>query len=658
MDYFEKAKTLFTKALHFASNYEYGFGELQSYLVLSLLASDYQQWEDVIHYSKSGLEHKDIAIFNQTHTLQHNLARAYYNLGKYEEAVEVMETEYLSYKEGKFRVELSAINSLSKSAENYLELHELHNNQDYLKKAYANYILASEFFSKLYRGGEYSQKLYELASVITEGLITTALLLDDLEGEVLEQIEINDSDYLWSNFLENHIAKDDHVLKLQMQLDSLKKEEKDYAIALSENKDQEKITDSLRNLLKEVENRVVMTDKEIRDYSRSYYQFSRTDFHLQRFQETLKPDECIVKFTITDENVYVFLITHVSVELLRLNASSESLKKDVIAYTEAIQKLDPNLAEKSHKLYNILIAPLPLEESQKLIVIPNGFLAHLPFEALQSKEGTYLLEKYPVSYSYSLRLFEIQRNLKEDFTGKMLAFAPNYSSQNLADEISQRNSNYVLAGAIQEINQISSIFNSKKFVGEHATKLNFMELSKSYDIIHLAMHAIVDGEDPDKSNLIFENDERLYINELYQMKIPAHLAVLSACNTGIGEIKKGEGVQSLSRAFTYAGVKSTLMSLWAVPDTQTSEIMTHFYAYLKEGKSKNEALQLAKLAYMKNSNEEVLKHPYYWAGFIISGDMMALNTTERISYTGILFGSALIFALLIFMYFKRKRKKV
>lgn len=241
----------------------------------------------------------------------------------------------------------------------------------------------------------------------------------------------------------------------------------------------------------------------------------------------------------------------------------------------------------------------------------------------------------------------------------MLAFAPNYSAQHLSGDISQRNSSYALAGAIQEITQISSIFNSKNYLGKNATKSNFLELSKSYDIIRLAMHAIVDEENPHKSNLIFENDERLYINELFQMKIPAHLAVLSACNTGVGEIKEGEGVQSLSRAFTYAGVKSTLMSLWSIPDTQTSEIMTYFYSYLKEGKTKNEALQLAKLEYIKNSNEEVLKHPYYWAGFILSGDMMALKTTDdTLSYGGILLVAVLISGMLILMYFKRKNKKV
>lgn len=87
--------------------------------------------------------------------------------------------------------------------------------------------------------------------------------------------------------------------------------------------------------------------------------------------------------------------------------------------------------------------------------------------------------------------------------------------------------------------------------------------------------------------------------------------------------------------------------------------MTYFYSYLKEGKTKNEALQLAKLEYIKNSNEEVLKHPYYWAGFILSGDMMALKTTDdTLSYGGILLVAVLISGMLILMYFKRKNKKV
>src|SRR5690554_5651057 len=268
------------------------------------------------------------------------------------------------------------------------------------------------------------------------------------------------------------------------------------------------------------------------------------------------------------------------------------------------------------------------------------------------------IDKHAVSYGYSLKLMHIQNELKGSFNGQLAAFSPDYNldiaqnSQAEDIEILVRNGNYQLAGAKEESSRISSIFNGDLFLGDAATKSNFVENSSDYDMLHLAMHAIIDEENPELSNLIFGNDERLYLNELYKLKIPAHLAVLSACNTGFGKIKSGEGVQSLSRAFTYAGVKSTVMSLWPVPDKQTSEIMTDFYKHLKAGESKSEALRLAKLNYLENTQEAELKHPYYWAGFLINGDVEPLKTaSSQWWYIGI---GAVLLILIFYVASSRK----
>ena len=148
-------------------------------------------------------------------------------------------------------------------------------------------------------------------------------------------------------------------------------------------------------------------------------------------------------------------------------------------------------------------------------------------------------------------------------------------------------------------------------------------------MLHLAMHSNVNNENSEFSNLEFSTDNednKLYISELYNMSFNADLAVLSACNTAVGHLKKGEGLISVSKAFTYAGVPSTVTSLWKVPDKETSKIMVSFYHYLKDGKPKNEALQLAKLNYLNTTNDALLKHPYYWAGFIISGDVSPITS--------------------------------
>ena len=103
------------------------------------------------------------------------------------------------------------------------------------------------------------------------------------------------------------------------------------------------------------------------------------------------------------------------------------------------------------------------------------------------------------------------------------------------------------------------------------------------------------------------------------------MAVLSACNTGFGKLEKGEGVMSMARAFHFSGVPAVVMSLWKVPDRSTKEIMLHFYKYLKEGNSKSVALQKAKLDYLSSTDDMALRHPYYWAGFVINGNTEPLD---------------------------------
>ena len=110
----------------------------------------------------------------------------------------------------------------------------------------------------------------------------------------------------------------------------------------------------------------------------------------------------------------------------------------------------------------------------------------------------------------------------------------------------------------------------------------------------------------------------LFAIELYGMQLKSDLAVLSACETGMGTLHKGEGIMSFSRAFAYAGVPAAIISLWKVPDKATSMIMVKFYTYLKEGHRKDVALQLAKTEFVKEYPQ--MSHPFYWSGFVLTGN--------------------------------------
>src|SRR5690606_519627 len=179
-------------------------------------------------------------------------------------------------------------------------------------------------------------------------------------------------------------------------------------------------------------------------------------------------------------------------------------------------------------------------------------------------------------------------------------------------------------------------------------------------ILHLAMHSTLNSSDPELSNLMFSNseeDHEMYISELYGMNFNSNLAVLSACNTGIGGFQDGGNLVSMHQAFTVAGIPATIASLWDAPDHSTKEIMIAFYKNLQQGHDKASALRQAKLSYLENTNDENLQHPFYWAGFVLSGDESPIQLTAKSSWeASTVMVVLLILALLISLLFFLKRK--
>lgn len=205
---------------------------------------------------------------------------------------------------------------------------------------------------------------------------------------------------------------------------------------------------------------------------------------------------------------------------------------------------------------------------------------------------------------------------------QVLAFAPSKATSSPSVKTA---SLAPLKWNLQEVLSLNNYFNHYTSTGDKATEAAFKEKIKDYPIAHLAMHAIIDDEDPMYSKLLFApskdtlEDGMLHTFELYNMRLNTQMVVLSACNTGSGKLQKGEGVMSLARAFAYAGSPSVVMSHWAVDDKSTAELMKHFYKYLSKGKSKDAALRLAKLDFLKNSSP-IYHHPYYWNNFVVMGD--------------------------------------
>lgn len=659
MENYQKAKKYYQKVTDFTKSQDFDFGEIQSYMMLSMLGVDFKQWDDVVTYSEKALEHPAIESFNQVQTIEHNLGLAYLEIKEYQKAFDVFEKEYEFYLNDS-GVDYYALTNLMESGQAYLDIYEETKNEKFLENAYSNFLLASQIFSKLYRGGEFSPRLAQYSSAINQGLLFSSIRLGKYMEEVVSRIEINNSDYLWSSFLNNSKGPMDEVeLKIQNQLDSLQNRQETLAKRIARKRDRPEILDDYRTELKSTERLFADVQEKLKNEDESFYEFARGEFNLTEVQNNIRENEKIIKYILTKTISFVYVIDKNEVQLMELDTKPDELREIVLTVVNSVKNRSSDFNEESKLLHQALIQPLNLESGVNLVIIPDQFLAYLPFEILMDNEDEFLIKNHAISYGYSLKLMKLQKSLARDNHTRLAAFSPEYNlhiAETSDDEEIQvlvRSGNYKLAGAEDESKRISEFFGGDLYLGKEASKSNFQDKAGGYDILHLAMHAIVNKENSNQSNLIFNNDERLYLEELYQMKIPANLAVLSACDTGFGELVEGEGVQSLSRAFTYAGVKSTVMSLWPVPDKQTSIIMEEFYKQLKAGASKADALKQAKLNYLENVSEEELKHPFYWAGFLISGDADPIKTTGERRWLVI----GWVFMLFIlFMAFARRRK--
>jgi CHAT domain-containing protein len=280
-----------------------------------------------------------------------------------------------------------------------------------------------------------------------------------------------------------------------------------------------------------------------------------------------------------------------------------------------------------------------------MILIPDNVLNYIPFEILTDENERHLLEEFEISYSGSARIFLELRNefFAYDSEHNWVGFAPVYKEDRR------------LSSSEDEIRLIADRMDGDIYLGDQAVTDNFYEINRDYSVLHLAMHAEIDNNNPEYSKLIFA-DTILTSSEISLSQIRTNLAVLSACNTGFGKLEKGEGVMSMARAFHLSGVPSVVMSLWKVPDRETQKIMLYFYDHLLEGDSKSLALKKAKLDYLKETKDPVLRHPYYWAGFVINGNTQSLDVNKESThiFVGISF---LVLALMAGLAYAKKKGK-
>lgn len=386
-------------------------------------------------------------------------------------------------------------------------------------------------------------------------------------------------------------------------------------------------------------------------------------------EKSLDKRTALLEYFVGKDQLYAFVITAEGFQARQWPLPA-SFRHDLTQFQQALYtpKSGTRYAGEgpAFRLYQHLLAPLAelLKGKERLILIPDAELSYLPFEALVTEPAGshFLLQDFTISYAYSGKLLESSRDgrnvLASNALLAMAPFADQAPAGNHSLQTAFRSETLApLYASRREVEQIGG----KQYLSAEATKEQFLRAAESYGIIHLATHAKADNEDPLRSYIAFYPQDkdslasyRLYAQELYNMRLEnARLVVLSACETGGGQLVRGEGIMSLARAFAYAGCPSIVTTLWKADDQATADITSRMHEYLQKGARSDEALRLAKLDYLDNQSDPRRKSPTYWANFVFIGDPAPLYSSNYT--TAWIVAGLVIFMLLAFLGWRKQK---
>jgi len=433
-------------------------------------------------------------------------------------------------------------------------------------------------------------------------------------------------------------------------------------------------------------------DQLIKYFEKSYPEYYSFKYEnkitgIKEVQSKLRVRDALIEFVIDEPSsnndkgdLYRFVITKDAVDF-SMESIDQTYEKNIdfvykfltspnYLYTKKKDFVHYSVA--SFSLFEKLLKPVSnMLIGKDLTVIPDDKLSYIPFDALLSqlpdtttmnfRSLDYLVRNFTINYSYSSTLlFNFQDKLKKK-SKNLIAFSPQYiANESHTDRESSKKYFFApLPGAAEEVQNVSSYINTVAYADFLAQENTFKKKAPDFDILHLAMHTIINDSLPMFSKLVFSKPDKnsaddgfLNTYEIYNMKLNARLAVLSACETGSGKLQKGEGVMSLARGFIYAGCPSIVMTLWQVDDKSGVEIMKNFYSYLSKGKRKDVALRMAKLKHL-DSADPLTAHPHYWLGYVNIGNPEPLYSSKDVYFIIFLF----IAIVLVFMDWYHRKKK-
>ncbi len=424
------------------------------------------------------------------------------------------------------------------------------------------------------------------------------------------------------------------VLQEAVEKKSLLEQFPDDEILLKEQKllqQQELVTNNLiRAQLKEIHqsyiNEISFTLNDISIQLRTLnkiiskkYPTKEKQVSLASLQEKLGKDKAaLVSYFYDNKQLYQFIIETTDITLNKIEYTKELQKKttDFIHLFDNADNINSNIKAYTSSAFDVyeLLQLSAIQMYKNVVIIPDGLLSYLPFGALLTHETSdtqfntmpFVIKKQCLTYNPNTSFY---LNSKDEIPNKknVLGLFPVFEK-----------SNQELTYSIDEANSIKNKMNTKLFMNEKATKENFIKNVTNYNTIHISTHAQA-GNFVTPSHIQFY-DDMLFLQEIYALHTSAQLVILSACESGIGKLQKGEGAMSLARGFQYAGADAVLFSLWKINDKSTSQIMDYFYKSYSKNSSAFISNNQSKLDYLNNKNiSNAKKSPYYWNTFVYYG---------------------------------------
>ncbi|MEM1171035.1 MAG: CHAT domain-containing tetratricopeptide repeat protein [Cyanobacteria bacterium P01_H01_bin.35] len=423
--------------------------------------------------------------------------------------------------------------------------------------------------------------------------------------------------------------------------------------------------DELQQQIETLSNQLQQLEVKIKQNSPRYanlkYPDPLTASEIQ--QQVIDKDTILLQYSLGEEASYLWLVTPTEISSYELppRAKIEELARQ---FREEIISLSP-VPETGNQLSEILLSPVVNKlENKRLLIVGDGILQAIPFAALPLPENQNQTNYQPLIVNHEIVTLPSSSSisiLREQVKGRTPApkkvaviadpvFADNdprfqTASQPKKETETNNLTTMALKRSIEDF--IGSSFNRLEGTRQEAEAIlalvpdNLEQLSLDFDanretainpdlsqyqIVHLATHGLLNESQPELSGLVLslydetgkETSGFLQLNDIFNLEMPAELVVLSACETGIGEKIRGEGLVSLTRGFMYAGAKRVVVSLWKVADNSTSELMENYYhKILETGKNPVEAMRKTQLEMLSS---EQWKAPYYWAPFVVQGE--------------------------------------